>query len=111
MSMMVSTPMPPTKLNLGNMMGGKHHWTGGGPVNATYAGTKWTVLQSAHCCHLQEPTEAYNQLKMKAMIFTYSDTEDPMKFSQDEKDMTVEELAELVINHMEFHGMDAEFWL
>ena len=25
--------------------------------------------------------------------------------------MTVEELAELVIDHMEFHGMDTELWL
>ena len=27
------------------------------------------------------------------------------------KDMTVKELAKLVMDHMEFHCMDAEFWL
>ena len=32
-------------------------------------------------------------------------------FSHDEKQITAEELSELIINHMEFHGMDMEFYL
>ena len=35
------------------------------PADATYSGTKWTVLQSAHCYHFQELTEVHKQLKTK----------------------------------------------
>ena len=66
MSTIASTPAPPTRLNLGNVTGGKHPWTGGEPVNATYTGT----LQSAHCYHIQEMTEVNKQMKMKTMILT-----------------------------------------
>ena len=39
MSITVSTPTP-MNLNLGNVMGGKHPWTGGEPIDATYAGNE-----------------------------------------------------------------------
>ena len=48
----------------------------------------------------KKPTKANKQLKIKTIIMTtYSDTEDSKKFSHDEKEMTVEELMELVIDH------------
>ena len=92
-------------------MSGKHPWTGGEPTDVTYMATKHALPQSIHYYHLQEPTEAHKQLKTKNVIITFSDSEDPKNFSQDEKDMTAEELAKFVINHMEFIGMDLEFWL
>ena len=35
----------------------------------------------------------------------------PKQFTHDEKEMTAEDLAEIVIDHMEFHGLDSEFYL
>ena len=35
----------------------------------------------------------------------------PRHFLRDEKEMTVEELSEIFIDILEFHGMDMEFYL
>ena len=58
---------------------------------------------------MQDPTEAHKGLKYKTTILT-SDT-DSRKFTRDEKELTIEQFAEMVSEHVEFHGMDAEFYL
>ena len=73
--------------------------------------TTRTVPRSAHCYHLQDPSEAHKQLKAKTMIPLTNDAMTTKKFSHDEKEMIMEELAEVVINFLEFHGMDSEFYL
>ena len=45
------------------------------------------------------------------MITLTGDSESIQKFSGDEKNLTVEEFAEHIVNHLEFHGMDSEFYL
>ena len=56
--------------------------------------------------------EAHKQLKTKTCIPTSTnDSKGTKHFTRDEKTMMVEELAELVIHHMEFCGMDSEFYL
>ena len=68
------------------------------------------VLRSPHCYHLQDLSEAHRQLKTKTII-PINDLESTKKFLRDEKEMTVKELLEIVINFLEFHGMDMEFYL
>ena len=67
--------------------------------------------QSAYCYHLEAPTDAHKQLKTKTMITLTGNSESIQKFSCDEKNLTVEEFAEHTMNHLEFHGMDSEFYL
>ena len=45
------------------------------------------------------------------MITLTGDSESIQKFSCDEKNLTLGEYAEHIINHLEFHGMDSEFYL
>ena len=99
-----------TKPILGTVTGGKHPWTGEKP-NPGFMATTRTVLRSAHCNHLQDPSEAHKQLKTKTMIPLTNNATTTKKFSCDEKEMMVEELAEVVINFLEFHGMDSKFYL
>ena len=67
---------------------------------------------SAHCYHLQDPSEAHKQLKAKTTIPLSNDSDSSTKkFSHDEKTMTVEEFAESDIDFMEFHRMASEFYL
>ena len=73
--------------------------------------TTRTVLRSAHCYHLQDPSEAHKQLKTRTMIPLTNDSMTTKKLSCDGKEMMVEELAEVVIDFLEFHGMDSEFYL
>ena len=51
------------------------------------------------------------QSKTKTMIPLTNDSTTTKKFYHDEKEMMVEELAEVVINFVEFHGMNSEFYL
>ena len=98
-------PVPPT---LRGITGGHHPWTRGKPSIDFLLMTQ-SVPCSAHCFHLQEPTEVHKQLKAKTTIHTFSDTETSTKFMHNEKEMTVKELKELIINHLEFHAMDLDF--
>ena len=45
------------------------------------------------------------------MIPQTNDSMTTKKFSSDEKEMMVEELAEVVIDFVESHGMDSKFYL
>ena len=103
------TPCP-TKPKLGDITGGIHPWTAGKP-DPSFANITRTVPQSAYCYHLQAPTDAHKQLKTKTMITLTGNSESIQKFSCDEKNHTVEEFAEHTMNHLEFHGMDSEFYL
>ena len=59
-----------------------------------------------------DPTEAHKQLKTKTTIQTTTLDSDTKKlFSRDEKATTIEELAELILDHVEFCRMDSEFYL
>ena len=40
-----------------------------------------------------------------------SSENDARKFTRDEKSLTIKQFAEMVADHMEFHGMDSEFYL
>ena len=55
--------------------------------------------------------EVHKQLKAKTTIHMFRDTKTSKKFPCDEKEMMVKELKELIIDYMEFHGMDSEFYL
>ena len=68
------------------------------------------VPRSPHCYHLQDPLEAPKQLKTKTVL-PINDLESTKKFSRDEKEMTVKELSEIIIDFLEFHRMDTEFYL
>ena len=104
-------PSPPIP-RLGGTRNGYHPWTGGEPTNATFTATRRVLPRSAHCHHFHDPTEAHKQLKTKTTIQTTTSDSDTKKlFSRDEKAITVEELAELVLDHDEFCGMDSEFYL
>ena len=59
----------------------------------------------------QAPTDAHKQLKNKTMITLTGNSESIQKISYDEKNLTVEEFAEHIINHLEFHGMASECYL
>ena len=92
------------------LTGGKHQGTGGKP-NPGFTATTRTVLRSARCYHQQDPSEAHKQLKTKTTIPLTNDSMTTKKFSHDEKEMTVEELAAVVIHFLEFHGIYSEFYL
>ena len=98
----------PTRPRLGGLTG-IHPWTGGRPTDTNFQATTRTVPRSPYCYQLQDPTEAHKALKNKTTIIN-SDS-DTRKFTRDEKELTLEQFAELVSEHMEFHGMDAEFYL
>ena len=101
-------PRPPPRPNLGGL-NGIHPWTGGRPTDITFTATTRTVPRSPYCYQLQDPTEAHKALKQKTTIV---DSEsDARKFTRDEKSLTIEQFAEMVADHMEFHGMDSEFYL
>ena len=103
---------PPPIPRLGGTTNGYHPWTGGEPTNATFTATRRILPRSAHCHHFHDPTEAHKQLKTKTTIqTTTSDTDTKKLFSRDEKAITVEELAKLVLDHVEFCRMDSEFYL
>ena len=53
--------------------------------------------------------EAHKALKAKMTI--HQNKTDIKKFTHDEKDLMIEQLADMVANHVEFQGMDAEFYL
>ena len=103
-------PLIPPKL--GAIMNHHHPWTGGKPT-ADFSAMTRTIPRSAHCYHLQDPSEAHKQLKSKTTILLSNDldTMTSKKFSHDEKSIMGEEFAEAVINFVKFHGMDAEFYL
>ena len=103
-------PMPVAKPTLGEVTNGLYPCTGG-MSNAAFMATTRMVRRSTHCYHLQQPTEAHKQLKMKMTISFYSDTDTSNQFYHDKKQMTAEELSEMIIDHMEFHGIDMEFCL
>ena len=106
-----STLMPSiTKPILGAVTGGKHPWTGG-KLDPGFMATTQTIPRSAHCYHLQDPSEAHKQLKTKTMIPLTNDSMTTKKFSHDEKEIMVEELAEVVVDFVEFHGMHSEIYL
>ena len=99
--------LPPPIPRLGGTTNGYHPWTGGEPTNATFTATGWILPRSAHCHHFHDPTEAHKQLKTKTTIQTTTSDSDTKKlFSRDEIAITIEELAELVLDHVEFCGMD-----
>ena len=103
---------PPPIPRLGGTTNGYHPWTGGEPTNAIFTATRRILPTSAHCHHFHDPTEAHKQLKTKTTIQTTTSDSDTKKlFSRDEKAITVEELAELILDHAEFCGMDSEFYL
>ena len=103
---------PPPIPRLGGTTNGYHPWTGGEPTNATFTATRRILPRSAHCHHFHDPMEAHKQLKTKTTIqTTTSDLDTKKLFSRDEKAITIEELAELVLDHVEFCGMDLEFYL
>ena len=108
--LLLTQPLIPPKL--GAIMNQHHPWTGGKPT-ADFSAMTRTVPRSAHCYHLQEPSEANKQLKSKTTILLSndSDTMTSKKFSCDEKFIMVEEFAKVVINFVDFHGTDAEFYL
>ena len=102
-------PRPPTPPQLGGL-NGIHLWTGGRPTDVTFTATTRTVPRSPYCYQLQDPTEAHKALKQKTTFVDGNESE-PRKFTRDEKSLTIEQLAEMVADHMEFHGMDSEFYL
>ena len=103
---------PPPIPRLGGTTNGYHLWTGGEPTNAAIAATRRILPRSAHCHRFHDPMEAHKQLKIKMTIQTTTLDSDTKKlFSRDEKAITVEELAELLLDHVEFCGMDSEFYL
>ena len=103
---------PPIPPNLGAITNCCHPWTGGKPT-ADFSAMTRTIPRSAHCNHLQDPSEAHRQLQSKTTIPLSNDldTTTSKKFSHDEKLSMVEEFAKAVIDFVEFHGMDAEFYL
>ena len=82
---------------------------GGRPL-PNFLGTLQMVLRSLRCYHLQDPSEAHKQLKTKTVI-SINDLESTKKFLRDKKEMTVEELLEIIIDFLEFCGMYTEFYL
>ena len=72
-------------------MGGRHL--------PNFLGTSQTVPRSPHCYHLQDPSAAHKQLKTKTVI-PINDSESTKKFSRDKKEMTVEELSEIIIDFL-----------
>ena len=63
-----------------------------------------------YCYHLQDPSDAHKQLKTKTII-PINNLESTKIFLRDEKEMTVEELLEIIIDRFEFHELDTEFYL
>ena len=103
---------PPRIPRLGGTTNGYRPWTGGEPTNATFTATRRILPRSAHCHHFHDPIEAHKLLKTKMTIqTTTSDLDTKKLFSRDEKGITVEELAELVLDNVEFCGMDSDFYL
>ena len=88
-------------------MSGKYPWTGGRPL-PTFLGTLQMVRRSLHCYHLQDSLEAHKQLETMTVI-PINGLESTTKFSRDKKEMTVEELLEIIIDVWEFHRMDIKF--
>ena len=104
--------LPPPIPRLGGTTNDYDPWTGGEPTNATFTATRQSLPRSAHCHHFHDPMEAHKQLKTKMTIQTRASDSDTKKlFSRDEKAITIEELAELVLDHVEFCSMDLEFYL
>ena len=94
---------PPPIPRLGGTTNAYYPWTGGEPMNATFTATRWVLPRSSHCHHFHDPTEAHKQLKTKMTIqTTTSDSDTKNLFSRDEKAITIEELAELILDHVEF---------
>ena len=103
---------PPPIPRLGGTTNGYHPCTGGELMNATFTATRRILPRSAHCHHFHGRMEAHKQLKTKTTMQTTTSDSYTMKlFSRDEKATTVEELAELVFDHVEFGRMDSEFYL
>ena len=99
------SPVTPPRLSA--VTQGFHPWTSGEWASVALMSTSRT----ANCYHFQDPMEAHKQLKMRTKTTSNTDDTDAVKkFSRDEKNMTVEELAGLVIDHMELCGMDSEFY-
>ena len=108
----VPPPPPVVPPRLSAVTQGLHPCTSGEPASVALMSTSRTILRSANCYYFQDTMEARKQLKMKTKIRSNTDDTDTVKkFSRDEKNMTVEEITELAIDHMEFCGIDSDFYL
>ena len=61
------------------------------------------------CIAIRDAAEAHKALKSKTQIQQHKT--EIKKFTQDKKELTIEQLSEMVTDNMEFQGMDAEFSL
>ena len=86
----------------------RHPWTGGKPL-VDFLDMMRSVPRSSYCYQLQDPMEVHKALKAKMTI--HQNEMDVKKFTQDKKELTLEQLADMVADHVEFHGMDSKFYL